>query len=804
MTLPLAWSVRPPVKQRDQEEHGCSSRTRVADARHGVRGGAGPLRAGRRLRHLRAGPPRGAGDELLAAGRRPDRHHGNGYGLTSRTRAAERAGRAGRGRAGRRPRPRACAPGRGGRRSASWSAARVPTAWPTRRRSACPPARPGTPDDGPHLGAAGPRADRARRSGRRSTSWPATPGDRAATPATRPGAAGDERPRRRVSTTSVRSVHGMLEILQRHTNGLRFRALDARSPEIDPAGLDPAGEVAALAARFAAEGVEPVLQARGDGLRRLLDLRHGRRRATTPSPVRLTACGEAADPSVDRSLLKALLEHANSRARKAFCFGDRAAARAVADPDYWAAVERGGAAGEPRAVAAMRAWHDLGADRLRALTAPDRSRTVDVASTSRSRPPRPTTARSPGCSRPLAGARRARGDDARRRGPGRQGPRRRPRGRDAVLRADRRARRRRPAQRPTSTWSVDRRRTDRDAPRPGGAHRRTRRNVSAGPSGTPTRPPSASSATATRSTANRRATSSRSERERVDLCTDVGAQVDACPAAAQSKIGSTVRRALELEEALVRRQREHAVVHPAGLLALRRGRHDGTEERDVADVDDRGADVLAHRVHARVVRRAQRVVVVADVAGVRQLGRQADVTQRALEGVAAEALLAGVDPRADRGVEGAQLLLAVAAPRRRARRGPGPSPCRASRGSRRRCRGPLFSTDRLITWKTVLTGRTFSTSSIQRDVIHAQGQIGSNQKSTVCVAVGLSAVSPARAARPAPRSRGPRAQLLGHLPHLGQHRLDRLAGLLAQGLELLRRPACSVVACLFFFAMVEA
>jgi hypothetical protein len=27
--------------------------------------------------------------------------------------------------------------------------------------------------------------------------------------------------------------HGVLEILQRHTNGLRFRALDARSPEID-------------------------------------------------------------------------------------------------------------------------------------------------------------------------------------------------------------------------------------------------------------------------------------------------------------------------------------------------------------------------------------------------------------------------------------------------------------------------------------------------------------------------------------------------------------------------------------------
>ena len=172
--------------------------------------------------------------------------------------------------------------------------------------------------------------------------------------------------------------HGILEILQRHTNGLRFRALDARSPEIDPAGLDPDGEVAALAAHFAGEGVEAVFKhaatSFGACSTYVMGVDHD-----DSSPVRLTACGEAADPSVDRSLLKALLEHANSRARKAFCFGDRAAARAVADPDYWAAVERGGATGEPRAVAAMRAWHDLGAERLRALTAPDRSRTVSRA-----------------------------------------------------------------------------------------------------------------------------------------------------------------------------------------------------------------------------------------------------------------------------------------------------------------------------------------------------------------------------------------------------------------------------------------
>jgi len=181
-------------------------------------------------------------------------------------------------------------------------------------------------------------------------------------------------------------VHGLQEILQRHTNGLRFRALDARSPEIDPAGLD--AEVAALAARFSARGVEPVFKHAATAFGVCSTYVMGVD-ADDSVPVRLTACGEAADPSVGRSLLKALLEHANSRARKAFCFGDREAARAVADPDYWAAVERGGSGGEPRAVAAMRAWHDLGADRLRALTAPDRSRVVDVASI---QPPSSSTA----------------------------------------------------------------------------------------------------------------------------------------------------------------------------------------------------------------------------------------------------------------------------------------------------------------------------------------------------------------------------------------------------------------------------
>ena len=40
-----------------------------------------------------------------------------------------------------------------------------------------------------------------------------------------------------------------------------------------------------------------------------------------------------------------------------------------------------------------------------------------------------------------------------------------------------------------------------------------------------------------------------------------------------------------------------------------------------------------------------------------------------------------------------------------------------------------------MTWKVVDTSRTFSTSSIKREVIHAQGQSGSNQNSAADRAV---------------------------------------------------------------------
>ena len=172
-------------------------------------------------------------------------------------------------------------------------------------------------------------------------------------------------------------THGLLELLQRHTNGLRFRALDHRSPVIDPWTL-PDG-VRRLAERFAAVGIRPVLKHAATTLGVTSTYAMG----VDPDPaagIRVTAGGEAAHPSAEVSLTKALLEYANSRSRKAFCFGDREGARRVAPVQYWDYLGEPGP-GEPRAHAAMSAWRDLGTDRLRALTAPDESATVGFADT---------------------------------------------------------------------------------------------------------------------------------------------------------------------------------------------------------------------------------------------------------------------------------------------------------------------------------------------------------------------------------------------------------------------------------------
>ncbi|MGK5683618.1 YcaO-like family protein [Actinoplanes sp. URMC 104] len=170
-------------------------------------------------------------------------------------------------------------------------------------------------------------------------------------------------------------THGLLELLQRHTNGLRFRALDRRSPVIAPGTL-PA-PVRELADRLAAHGVRPVLKHAATELGVVSTYAMG----VDPLPgagIRVTAGGEAAHPSAEVSLTKALLEYANSRSRKAFCFGDPAAARAVAPAAYWDRLGEIGR-GEQRAYESMTAWARMPQQTLSALTAPDESRTVAYA-----------------------------------------------------------------------------------------------------------------------------------------------------------------------------------------------------------------------------------------------------------------------------------------------------------------------------------------------------------------------------------------------------------------------------------------
>ena len=177
-------------------------------------------------------------------------------------------------------------------------------------------------------------------------------------------------------------AHGIGEIIQRHTNGLRFRALDRLSPVIRRGDL-PAS-VGSMLDRFAGLGIEVVLKHAGTEFGVFSCYAVGRPLEGVDGPdegeefgqpIRLTACGEAAHPSVEVAMTKAVLEYANSRVRKAFCFGSDPQIREVAPAAYWSGLDPS-AAGEPRAVEAMRHWADLTPHQLQQLTAPDVSATV--------------------------------------------------------------------------------------------------------------------------------------------------------------------------------------------------------------------------------------------------------------------------------------------------------------------------------------------------------------------------------------------------------------------------------------------
>ncbi|WP_375487274.1 YcaO-like family protein [uncultured Jatrophihabitans sp.] len=161
--------------------------------------------------------------------------------------------------------------------------------------------------------------------------------------------------------------HGLLELVQRDGDNVRFRALD-RGVVVDLAGCsDPA----VLAARdtLRRAGIEPVVKLASTELACVVYCAGHDDDPATP-PMALGALGEAAHPDRGVAVTKALLEYASSRARRVFAFGPLGAVRAR-HPDYLTAeLARPLGEQEPRALEAMREWTEWDADRMRRALAP--------------------------------------------------------------------------------------------------------------------------------------------------------------------------------------------------------------------------------------------------------------------------------------------------------------------------------------------------------------------------------------------------------------------------------------------------
>ncbi len=168
--------------------------------------------------------------------------------------------------------------------------------------------------------------------------------------------------------------HGLLELLQRDGNGLRFRALDPGDVlDLGDGQLTDPVSLRALEA-FAAAGVEVTVKLASLDLGVVNAYAVGAEPEGGPEPVHplvVTAAGEGTSPDREVAVRKALLELAASRVRKVFTHGPVEAVDALAPPGYrqrWEAHHP--SAGEERTLRAMREWLRLDADALRAVVAP--------------------------------------------------------------------------------------------------------------------------------------------------------------------------------------------------------------------------------------------------------------------------------------------------------------------------------------------------------------------------------------------------------------------------------------------------
>ena len=164
--------------------------------------------------------------------------------------------------------------------------------------------------------------------------------------------------------------HGVCELFQRDGNGLGFRAMD-RGILLDFAGDFPRDpRTRDLLAHLEACGIEVLAKFADDefGIANVYCV-GGETDRAAPSPIMVTACGEAASPDREHALRKALLEFAAARVRKAFSHGPLAEAERLAPARYTGRLHawKAQAGEESRTLDAMLGWLGHDQAQLRSL-----------------------------------------------------------------------------------------------------------------------------------------------------------------------------------------------------------------------------------------------------------------------------------------------------------------------------------------------------------------------------------------------------------------------------------------------------
>jgi ribosomal protein S12 methylthiotransferase accessory factor len=128
--------------------------------------------------------------------------------------------------------------------------------------------------------------------------------------------------------------HALLELVQRDGNSVSYRALDQGVAVDVSSASDP--ETRRLMDHLDREGVEVIVKrAECDlDMTNLYVVGYDRDPDDAPHTLTLSACGEAAHPSRETALRKALLEYVAARARKLFNHGPLEMLRPVVPPGY--------------------------------------------------------------------------------------------------------------------------------------------------------------------------------------------------------------------------------------------------------------------------------------------------------------------------------------------------------------------------------------------------------------------------------------------------------------------------------------